>query len=676
MSELRTQPTTSASKASDCMPCSHEATSNIEGTVATDKQNPSGGGTAKSIAHEQTAPTAQPQNAEPQAQEHPEATGTPSVLPVRPAQEFDAETKQLRELLLGQEIAQLEDLRKYISCTRFDAQQVGDVLAEAVRLRSTKDQSLTLALAPLVDTSLKKSMRLHRTEFVNELFPLMGPAIRKSISETFRSMLGSFSESVEMAVSWKGLRWRLEALKTGKSFSEVVMLHTIEYHVEQAFFIHSETGLVLAHLANEGIGGQNADAVSAMLTAIQQFASDCFANDASEGGTLDTINLGDLSVYIEKAPLAYMACAVRGTPPPGFRQKMRSNLEMMLVEYHEYLVNFDGDDSHFTTAVRYLDDCMLSKFKEDKKLIPTWAKLFITILLLGAFGFGGYKAYLYHKEKELNAALEAQKNTALDLLRRQEGIMVLDNPTGPPPWDVILLRDALSPYPEELLQEHSLDSSLFNIKSIPIVSYSPDIILERAKRELNPPSTVKLQLSNDGTLTMQGTASIDWIADSIEKARWLPGVSAVDAHNVHDPRSKEISILIAKIEDTSIEFMIGKDIPVPADAQKLEEIVDTLVDLEARAARMGFTVQLAIYGHTDGTGGEKRNYELSSERARTVAAKLYKRGSTMPLSVHGLGAMSHADTSSDTPNQSQRRLEMRVQLTRIAKPVDTELFKN
>ena len=177
-----------------------------------------------------------------------------------PAAPGDAELARLRELLFTRELALLDKIQASLDSPRYNTQKVSKVLAEAILLRSEKDDHLNVALEPVVDDIVRNSLHKRPTDFVNALFPLMGPSIRKSISESFNSMLGSFSKSMEMAFSWKGLRWRAEALRSGQSFSEVVMLHTLVYRVEQIFFIHSDTGLVLSHLIHEGAGAQDADA--------------------------------------------------------------------------------------------------------------------------------------------------------------------------------------------------------------------------------------------------------------------------------------------------------------------------------------------------------------------------------------------------------------------------------
>jgi OOP family OmpA-OmpF porin len=75
----------------------------------------------------------------------------------------------------------------------------------------------------------------------------MGPAIRKSISETMQQMLENLNQLLEESLSPKSLRWRFDAWRTGRSYSELVLLNTLEFSVEQVFLIHRKTSLLIHH---------------------------------------------------------------------------------------------------------------------------------------------------------------------------------------------------------------------------------------------------------------------------------------------------------------------------------------------------------------------------------------------------------------------------------------------
>ncbi|SBV95416.1 putative OmpA/MotB [uncultured delta proteobacterium] len=587
---------------------------------------------------------------------------------------------RLRELLFSREIALLDNIREALDSRQMTAKRVSDVLAEAIHLRSGKDPHLSMALEPVVDAIVKTSLHTRRNDFVNALFPLMGPTIRKSMSESFRSMLGSFSKSVEMAFSWKGLRWRFEAMRSGKPFSEIVMLNTLVYRVEQLFFIHSDTGLVLSHVANESVESQDADMVSAMLTAIQDFVRDCFAGGREED--LDSLQMGEFTIYIEKAPQAYLACVVRGTPPADFRSHLRATLDLMLVEYADTLESFNGDTEPFADAVRYLDSCLLSRYVDENKKLPFWAKALPVALLLACIAGGGWLYYTKERARTEQAAFTASMHTALGYLRNEPGLMLINVVEAPAaPWEILVLKDALTPSPEEVLRGNNVDPALFSVRSIPFISYDPSVVMRRVKKSIQPPDSVTMVFDEKGTLTFTGTAPMSWIVATREDARAIPGVEHVDVDGVRDPMMDRISFMIHEIETAVIEFPLGKDTPLPADMPALKKAIDTLIELENITKKMGFSATLTIYGHADTVGNDRRNYEISQARARTVAAMLYGKGSSMPVATYGMGSEyprgGHEETAPATArggDQANRRIELRVHfaLSPSAKP---EMFR-
>ena len=585
----------------------------------------------------------------------------------------EQELVALRALLFERELALIEQLKTRLDNPAEHAKDVSSVIAEALLLRASKDEKLALALEPVVEKIFKVSLRKNPLDFTNVLFPLMGPSIRRSIAEAFRSMLEGFNKSVEMAFSWKGLRWRFESIRTGKPFSEVVLLHTLLYRVEQVFFIHSDTGLVLAHVFDEGVDTQDADMVSAMLTAIQDFVRDCFASGAE--GELESMQLGEFTILVEKNPQAYLACVVRGTPPVDFRQRLRTSLELMLVECMEALADFSGDTEPFTFARRYLEDCLVSRFVNEGKPLPLWVKAMPVVLLLALVGGAGFWVYakgqkttaaaVLRKEKEARlSAFHRSMEDAIEHLQQEPGLLMLEARRGDvPPWTLVCLRDELARDPKLVLAENGVPPENFTITVIPFVSYEPAIVTQRVQNKIRPPETVQMEFAENGTLRLSGTAPMHWILQARQAALALPGVKSIDMDALTDPRMEQLTALVRSVESVSVEFGLGKDMPVPSDLPELEKAVDDLVALEKLGKEMGVTVSLTVYGHADATGMDKRNYEISQARARTLAAMLYARGSSLPISLYGMGA-EYADKNSTSPlgDQASRKIELRVHL--------------
>ena len=207
--------------------------------------------------------------------------------------------EELRHLIIAPEQEELADIQERLDDRARRTQDVSSVVAEAIIMRRDQrgDPALAQALAPTVQETLRESVRRDPHPLADALFPVMGPAIRKSISEALRGMLESFNQALEHSLSARGIQWRLEAFRTGKPFAEIVLMHSLLFRVEQVFLIHRHTGLVLNHVVARSVPTQDASMVAGMLSAIQQFVRDSF--DSKKEESLDSLNVG--AQYLEQA---------------------------------------------------------------------------------------------------------------------------------------------------------------------------------------------------------------------------------------------------------------------------------------------------------------------------------------------------------------------------------------
>ena len=168
----------------------------------------------------------------------------------------------LRHLLVGPEQQQLDALAERVEEVAVTPQSLAAQLPEAIALSSSRDHQLGRALAPTVETALRESIRRNPREIATAIFPVLGPAIRKAIAETMAGLVRSINSAVEHSLSVQGMKWRLEAWRTGVRYPEVVIKHALIYRVEQVFLIHAETGLLLAHVTAPDLKVPDADLIS------------------------------------------------------------------------------------------------------------------------------------------------------------------------------------------------------------------------------------------------------------------------------------------------------------------------------------------------------------------------------------------------------------------------------
>lgn len=211
------------------------------------------------------------------------------------------------------------------------------------------------ALRPMVERALTASVRRDPRPLAEALFPVMGPAIRRAISQALAGMLESVNVMLEHTLSAQGLAWRWEALRSGKSFAEVVMRHTLLYQVEQVFLVHRDAGLLLQHVTAPAVAAPAPDMVAGMLTAINDFARDSFR--IGQHDSLETIQLGEFTLAIEQGPRAVLATVIRGHAPTAFRVELTSALEQIEADQSDELTGFNGDASSLTAAARGWKRC-------------------------------------------------------------------------------------------------------------------------------------------------------------------------------------------------------------------------------------------------------------------------------------------------------------------------------
>ncbi|UCF93050.1 MAG: hypothetical protein JSW39_02525, partial [Desulfobacterales bacterium] len=326
---------------------------------------------------------------------------------------------ELRRLLLGPYQQQLADLQKRLDSRELQAGDLSRVLPEAIALRSPQDRELARALAPMIEQAIKTSIRKDRRFLVDAPFPVMGPAIRRAIAAAIQGMVQSFNQILESSLSVQGLKWRWEALRTRKSFGEVVLLHTLVYQVEQVFLIHKDSGLVLQHVVAKSVVAQNPDTVSAMLTAIKDFVQDSFG--AQGGENLETVRVGERSLWIEQGSQAILAAVMRGNPPPDFHSVLREALAEIHFQKSEALEAFDGDTAAFEAIRNQLESCLQAQFKKAKPPKSAWGWILLAALI-ALIGTWSWHTYREHRRwANYVAGLHAEPGVVVTSIQKKSG---------------------------------------------------------------------------------------------------------------------------------------------------------------------------------------------------------------------------------------------------------------
>lgn len=557
--------------------------------------------------------------------------------------------QELRTLLLGTEQQQIATLRERVQNPELRAQDVSGVVAEALELRREQDggHALRDALAPSVEEVLKESVRKDPTVLADALFPVMGPAIRKSIAEAIRAMLQAFNEALEHSLSIRGIKWRIEALRTGRPFAEVVLLRSLVYRVEQIFLIHRKTGLLLQHVVAPEVATQDPDMVSGMLSAIQDFVRDSFR--AAQGETLNTLQVGELQVWVEQGPQAILAAVIRGNPPQALLVMMKEKLEDAHRRFGLSLDRFEGNAAPFEAMRDELAQCLEARYREDMRAKPRPYFLVLAALLIGLLVV--WKAFSLVEDRKWNRFVED--------LSRQPGIVVTRFAKEGGRYRIQGLRDPLAVDPRTLLDQSKLDANHAEFKWNVFYALDDPLVLKRAQEILQPPAGVTLSFEN-GTLHASGESPHGWAQMMRARAPLIAGVKALDETNLDDADSLERQK--AAVESAIVYFATGSAEVAADQRERLAQAAQAIQALLRKADTIPQNVLVEVIGHADSTGAEATNFFISQQRARQVMRELARAGiRTRFLRARGAGAaepVKTGDTEGD--RQSNRSVTFRV----------------
>jgi OOP family OmpA-OmpF porin len=512
--------------------------------------------------------------------------------PEQNANGVDERLLQLRGLLIGPEIEQIEKLRRRMDDPQARSEDLSKSIAEAIALRSKQDRKLQTALQPLIEEALRISVARDPGIIATALFPTIGEAVRKAVAHALQGLFDSLNQMLDRGLSLESWKWRFEAWRTGKSFGEVALARSLSYRVEQVFLIHRETGLLLGHLASGDGVVQDADLVSGMLTAIQDFVRDSFGPRKSD--ELEVMQVGEFKLWLQHGPLALLAAVVSGQPPPELRQVFARELEAIHQELALALQPFEGDAASLAGAEPHLRECLRGARKASAK--TSYAAVWVVVLLL-LLALGTIAGLRIHDNRQW-ARYVAR-------LRREPGIVVIAAQRHWLGYSVQGLRDPLAADPRSLLAAFGLPMRRVTDHWEPYLSLDP-----------------------------------------------------------HFDETRQLETNKADLERQVIRFEVNSA-ELRVDQAALLDTVEQQVNLLRHGADADHRqILIEIDGHTDRTGKESRNIELSRNRAETVKRALEERGiPAAELVVAGVGDTVPGHPGMESyPQELERRVTFQVTL--------------
>lgn len=545
------------------------------------------------------------------------------------------EIQRLRELLEVADSASQAQIDQRVDGLERGFEALPTTLPRVLRQADEQGPQLAAALEGPLHRSIEHLARKRRDLLAQALFPVLGPAIRKAITEALRQLVENLNRLLESTFTVRGMRWRLEAWRSGMPYAQVALRHLLRYSVEHLFLVQNGSGLLLARAQQTELVGRDTDAVAAMLTAIRDFSRD--AGFAPEEAELSQVALGEHLLRLYPGPEAYLAAAISGVPAGELDASLAELLEQLHAEASASLAAGESTallDARLESWLQQSEHAQA--LREEAAESRPWLGLFgLAVLVALLCLWVGERVWSGSAAARLEAAFNAESGYEVRVQR-----------TGWLALRVSGLRDPLARPTAQIVSADGWGSALaFSLK--PFLALDDDIVRHRLLALLDPPASVELSL-REGALLLRGQADAGWIDASRERLRSWPGLTTVRLELTPiatapplAPAQPEPQVDLAP-RVWQIGFAAGEVASTTTDAITLLDAV------YAYSLETGPEQMLWIESETDGSGGVEVNRRIAEARAQWVVQELLARGvepGRLAITAIRPRVVAHADSA-------------------------------
>jgi len=352
------------------------------------------------------------------------------------------------------------------------------------------------------------------------------------------------NRAIEEKTSLKSFKWRREAKKAGIPYGQYLLQRNLEYRVDHAYLIQPQTGLLISDAHRPEAIRRDDEAVSAMLTAIQDFVKESFTTESQS--TLETADIGEYSLWVMQGPEAMLACVIFGMPPRTLREDFTEVLESIHLQYGQQLEHFEGQQIQIIEPL--LEDCL---FSQAKNVAAIWF---------------GYQRFLFNQSA----------NTLIKDIEGQAGIVLTKTELNGGELKLEGLRDHAAQAPETLLAKTDLDPEKVKFKFAPFHSLESDIIKQRIDSKITIPDGVMQfgdvyyddeALLNAVVKQLQAPESVNLKVN--KQVLEVSGVAPIAFH-------KQLEIIGSKIE--GLEAKVNLDDLAVLEVEQVAALLETVDD--------------------------------------------------------------------------------------------------
>ncbi|MEA1920521.1 MAG: OmpA family protein [Campylobacterota bacterium] len=534
--------------------------------------------------------------------------------------------ESLKELLLHDETQTIRALEKELSVLLKETQDpdliikrlkpvIADLLTQTI---ANSSDDIAKAMAPIMGDAIKEQVRTQKETIVDALYPVMGNMIAKFVSGALKETIDEINAKVQNNFSLEALQRKIKAKLKGVSESELLLQESELGNIETVFLIHTASGLMLWQGSRHDEVLNEAEMLSAMLSAIRSFVNEWIAksDDAFE---LSTIDYGDSKIYLEVSGSCYLAVVVHGEIRAKMQERIRAALSDVTQAHSDAISGFNGDSATIdqdAIASRLEKLFDLEEAMPKATPISKGVKIFFFISFIVALIGVIYFYYMQHVQEHKEEIIKDRFYRTPELNLYKIDVHV--------DGDRLTLRGVL-PYErlkhlsQTIVEDEGLDLTIDNEIVLTRILDTPEAIDE--KRALldsvyNVQDDVVLASQYDkGLIVLKGV-----LVNTRKKSEIIENYAKlVGAENI-------VSLL--GIKPSRIDLNIHFDTAYSSLQGSQKEMLETLVeDFELKRISHlypGYTLHLNSY--TDGIGDVKRNHVYATQRAENIQSYLSELG--------------------------------------------------
>ena len=183
---------------------------------------------------------------------------------------------------------------------------VAEVLDRALSEAEIKHHNeLSQAMAPLVIRTIKREIHESQDELVEALYPITGRLVQSYVASAIREL----TQRIDRQMTANSTMLWLKSIATGRSVAELALARSQDLRLEEVYLIRRGSGELLARWPGNDGHPDRDQVMSGILTAINEFSLEAFADEAS---SLRQIDLNTAQVYLRASPRLLLAAKCSG----------------------------------------------------------------------------------------------------------------------------------------------------------------------------------------------------------------------------------------------------------------------------------------------------------------------------------------------------------------------------